>query len=228
VPDRTGSTAHAFEGARRDPHTVSLGRLLVQAPPWSFLPRRFSPQGFDSTRSQACFRDPTPARVSAATACFELVRPPATRLATRRGGRPRCVTTDFCFPLLRQRAPAPRALPASLRGLRLALGPWACTRGRETGGPGVSRRLIRFGGSRQVGTRRFSSEGSRTDRASDTPVASNLPQRAFRHAASGSDRQGRSSRYSVKMKRGKRPRMPSIDKGPTRTRGLATISCAVT
>jgi len=64
-------------------------------------------------------------------------------------------TTDFCFPLLRLRAPAPRALPASLRGLRLALGPWACTHGRETGGPGVSRRPIRFGGLRQVGARRL-------------------------------------------------------------------------
>jgi len=55
-------------------------------------------------------------------------------------------TTDFCFPLLRQRAPAPRELPASLRGLRLALDRRACTRDQETGGPGVSRRLIRFGG----------------------------------------------------------------------------------
>jgi len=46
-------------------------------------------------------------------------------------------TTDFCFPLLRLRVPVPHVLPASLRGLRLALGRRACTRDQETGGPGV-------------------------------------------------------------------------------------------
>jgi hypothetical protein len=35
-------------------------------------------------------------------------------------------TTDVCFPLLRLRAPALRELPASLRGLRLALDLRAC------------------------------------------------------------------------------------------------------
>jgi hypothetical protein len=52
----------------------------------------------------------------------------------------RCVPTDFCFPLLRLRAPAPRAFPASLRSLRLALFPWLASLERETGGSGVSRR----------------------------------------------------------------------------------------
>jgi hypothetical protein len=54
-------------------------------------------------------------------------------------------TIDFCFPLPKLRAPAPRELPASLRDLRLALGRRACTRDQETGEFGVSRRRIRFG-----------------------------------------------------------------------------------
>jgi len=37
-------------------------------------------------------------------------------------------STDFCFPhYFRLRALAPRSFPASLRGLRLAPSPWACT-----------------------------------------------------------------------------------------------------
>jgi len=37
-------------------------------------------------------------------------------------------STDFCFPhCFRLRALAPRSFPASLRGLRLAPSPWACT-----------------------------------------------------------------------------------------------------
>jgi len=64
-------------------------------------------------------------------------------------------TTDFCFPLPYLRVPAPRELPASLRGLRLAHGPRACTRDQETGGPGVSRCLIRFGGLRRAFARSF-------------------------------------------------------------------------
>jgi len=80
------------------------------------------------------------------TNCYELERPSMAHLATRHEARSRYVLTDFCFPLLRLRAPAPRSLPASLRGLRLALDSRACTRDQETGEPGVSRRPIRFGG----------------------------------------------------------------------------------
>jgi hypothetical protein len=79
-------------------------------------------------------------------ACYGLGRPSTACLATRREARPRCVPTDFCFPLLRLRVPAPHRFPASLRSLRFAHRRWACTHGEETGGPGVSRRLIRFSG----------------------------------------------------------------------------------
>jgi len=64
-------------------------------------------------------------------------------------------TIDFCFPTTWLRAPVPRELPASLRGSRLALGRRACTRDQETGGPGVSRRRIRFGGPTRVAAQRL-------------------------------------------------------------------------
>jgi len=66
-------------------------------------------------------------------------------------------TDRLLLPTTRLRAPAPRSLPASLRGLRLALGLWTCTHDQETGGPGVSRRPIRFGGPLRVGAGRSSS-----------------------------------------------------------------------
>jgi hypothetical protein len=88
---------------------------------------------------------PSPASAGS-TVCSRPGHPSTACLATRREGRPRYVPTDFCFPLLRLRAPAPRRLPASLRSFHFALGPWACTQTQETGGPGVSRRRIRFGG----------------------------------------------------------------------------------
>jgi len=63
---------------------------------------------------------PSPAS-AVSTACSRLGRPSTACLAACREARPRCVPTDFCFPLLRLRAPAPRRLPASLRSLRFAL-----------------------------------------------------------------------------------------------------------
>jgi len=88
---------------------------------------------------------PSPAS-AVSTACSRLGRPSTACLAACREARPRCVPTDFCFPLLRLRAPAPHRFPASLRSLRFALEPCARTQTQETGGPGVSRRPVRFGG----------------------------------------------------------------------------------
>jgi len=98
-----------------------------------------------STRRRPISGPSSPASADSTT-CYELDRPSTARLATCREARSRYVLTDFCFPLLRLRVPAPRSLPASLRGLRLALDSRACTRDQKTGEPGVSRRPIRFGG----------------------------------------------------------------------------------
>jgi len=89
---------------------------------------------------------PPPSASAVSTVCSGLGRPSTACLSARREARPRCVPTNFCFPLLRLRAPAPRRFPASLRSFRFALGRWACTQDQETGGPSVSRRSIRFGG----------------------------------------------------------------------------------
>jgi len=123
---------------------------------------------------------PSPAS-AVLTVCSRPSRPPTVCLATRREGRPRCVPTDFCFPLLRLRAPAPRRLPASLRSFHFALGPWACTQTQETGGPSVSRRQIRFGGPVGFVVWRDSSTHSRTSRAADTSVASPFTAAALSH-----------------------------------------------
>jgi len=78
-----------------------------------------------------------PPASAVSTACSRLDRPSTDCLAARREEGSRCIPTDFCFPLLRLRAPAPRRLPASLRSFHFALGPWARTHNQETGGPGV-------------------------------------------------------------------------------------------
>jgi len=90
--------------------------------------------------------EPPPPASAVSTDCFRLGRPSAVYLAVRHEARPRYVLTDFCFPLLRLRVPAPHQFPASLRSFHFARGEWACTHHQETGGPGVSRRRIRFGG----------------------------------------------------------------------------------
>jgi len=105
-------------------------------------------------------------------------------------------TTDFCFPLPRLRVPVPCVLPASLRGLRLALGRRACTRDQETGGPGVSRRPIRFGGLRRVDAR-FVSPALPIQPYLWHPRRSRFTRAALSHEALDSGRQGRFARLSV-------------------------------
>jgi len=105
-------------------------------------------------------------------------------------------TTDFCFPLLRLRVPVPPVLPASLRGLRLALGRRACTRDPETGGPGVSRRPIRFGGLPRVDAR-FVSPAFPIEPYLWHPCRSRISGSVLSHAAIDSGRQGRFARPSV-------------------------------
>jgi len=126
-------------------------------------------------------------------------------------------TTDFCFPLLRLRAPALRQLPASLRGLRLALDTRACTHGQETGGPGVSRRPIRFGVPVRVGGLRHVSPSAPERAMPLTPLSRPSLRAALSHERFGSGCQGRASRPSVKIERALRPRVPSIDRGHSRS-----------
>jgi len=88
--------------------------------------------------------------------CDGLARPPASCLATVHGARARCFRPTSASHCFSTRALAPVSLPASLRGLRLApsregLAPSPT----EAGGPGVSRRPIRFDGRLRVGARRF-------------------------------------------------------------------------
>jgi hypothetical protein len=125
--------------------------------------------------------EPPSSASAVSTACSGLDRPSTACLATRREARPRCVSTDFCFPLLRLRVPVPRPFPASLRSLRFALGRWACTHGQETGGPGVSRRPIRFSGPPRLMHGILPPCTSELSRASDTPVASPFAVAALSH-----------------------------------------------
>jgi len=125
-------------------------------------------------------------------------------------------TTDFCFPLLRLRVPVPRVLPASLRDLRLALGRRACTRDQETGGPGISRCPIRFGGLPRVGARLVSSGAP--DRAVPVtpPSLPTVLRRAFTRRA-----RARSPRPLCpplrELGRNRRPEVPSFARRHPRT-----------
>jgi hypothetical protein len=87
------------------------------------------------------------------TVCSRLDRPSTDCLAARREARSRCVPTDFCFPLLRLRAPAPRWFPAFLRSFHFALGKLARTHNQETGGPGVFTTPDPLRRAARVGTR---------------------------------------------------------------------------
>jgi len=74
--------------------------------------------------------------------------------------------TDFCFPSLRQRAPAPRRFPIACN----RFDPISATEERDT-----SRYPARFGGSRaffRCGA--FLPRAEALDRTSDTPVASEI------------------------------------------------------
>jgi hypothetical protein len=68
------------------------------------LCRAASPRAFPASSwlhpKLSSFSEPTAARVSATTTCFELVRPPATCLAARCGAQTRCVrptSASHCF-----------------------------------------------------------------------------------------------------------------------------------
>jgi len=79
-----------FDGAKCHSHTVSLRRVLVHASLRSLLPVGF-PHELLTPPEADPFSESTPARVSAATVCFELAGPPVARLATCHGAPARCV-----------------------------------------------------------------------------------------------------------------------------------------
>jgi len=143
---------------------------------------------------------PPPSAPAGSTVCSRLGRPSATCLAACREARPRCVPTDFCFPLHRLRVLAPHRFPASLRSFRFALGRWACTQNQETGGPSVSRRSIRFGGS--PGLMRGVLLPRTPDRSVPlTPLSPpHSPSLRFRTSGACWGRQDRISRPSVTMR----------------------------
>jgi len=104
---------------------------------------------------------PARTRVSEALVSFRLARPPPARLAAHRDGRRRMRPTDFCFPSLCRREPAPRLFPTLRPVLPGASGE------RDT-----SRYPARFSGPRALfrcGV--FLPRAETLDRASDTPVA---------------------------------------------------------
>lgn len=87
--------------------------------------------------------------------CDGLARPPASCLAAVHGARAPMLSTDFCFPLLSNTSTRARCAPSI--SPRLAPRPFArrlAPSPTEAGGPGVSRRRIRFDGRFQVGARR--------------------------------------------------------------------------
>jgi len=127
-------------------------------------------------------------------------------------------TADFCFPLLRLRALAPRELPASLRGLRLALDSWACTPNPETGGPGVSRCRIRFSEPDQVDGSASSSERSRSSCTSDTPCRSPHRIAGFRRQHRARLPRALPSPLREDKDEDPHPGMPFIDRRHPRTR----------
>jgi hypothetical protein len=105
--------------------------------------RRFHPTRLRSVRS-ACaphrparrklvrFRDEPPSPASAdSMACSGLDRPSTACLATRREGRPRCVPTDFCFPLLSTTSTRASSVPSI--SSKLALRPWPMSLHPEPG-----------------------------------------------------------------------------------------------
>lgn len=165
-------------------------------------------------RSGPLFRTHRTAR-QRCTTCFELALPPVACLAACDGDKARCVRPISASHNPGQRAPAPRALPASLRSLRLALDPRACTRGRETGETGASRRLIRFGGPSEVGE---AASSTVTPPQAEPLTSLSLPPLrsapAFAEDIFEFGCQGRSLRLSMKIGRSLRPEMPSVPRSP--------------
>lgn len=88
-----------------------------------------------------------------ATGWHTLLRPALRQCAER---EPRCISTDFCFPTSSITSTRASCVPSI--SSRLAPRPFALRlplRMTEAGGPGVSRRLIRFGGRLRVHARRL-------------------------------------------------------------------------
>jgi len=110
-----------FDGAERDSLTDSLGHALVCAPLWNLLPAGFPRELSIPPEAKPLFR----AHHRPRQRCGGLLRASSPSFGLP-CGLPRStstmIATDFCFPLLRLRAPALRLLPVSLRDLRLALG----------------------------------------------------------------------------------------------------------
>lgn len=112
--------------------------------------------------------------------CYELARPFTACLATRREARPRCELTDFCFPLLSAYEHSRLVRSRLLFETRASpLGWWACTHDQKTGGPGVSRRPIRFGEPSRIHAEAFVFLALPSGCTSDTLVASPVGADAF-------------------------------------------------
>jgi len=149
-PRRPGISRHRTRPNHAPPRCDNSARCLRTVSPEHRRCAAPLPSSSALTRrrpdpSQLISEPPSPASADS-TVCHELDRPSAVCLATCREARSRYVLTNFCFPLLQQRALVPRMFPASLRDSRLALDSRACTHDQETGGSGVSRRPVRFGG----------------------------------------------------------------------------------
>jgi len=129
-------------------------------------------------------------------------------------------STDFCFPLFSTTSTRATFVPSissrlAPRPFAAGLVPWMM----ETGGPGGSRRPIRFGGWPPVGARRSSSACSRNHRTSDTPVADPwlpLRLREVRRPPSPPDR---ACKRSMKIRLPRRSGVPSIASCPAPSAG---------
>jgi len=220
----TGLTpSHGLGALRKPAHRFARAPVFTSA---SVKPtsRGPSPRTLGFSRSRPLFRAHRLAR-QRSTICFELAFPPVVCLAARDGDKARCVRPTSASHNPGPRAPAPRALPASLRSLRFALDPRACTRGRETGETGVSRRQIRFGGPSEVGEAACSTvtpPRAEPLASLSLPILQSpgpSPEGIFRFGC-----QGRSLRLSVKIGRSLRPEMPSVPRSPAPLRRSVPVS----
>jgi len=105
------------------------------------------------------------------------------------------------------------------------LGWWACTHDQETGGPGVSRRPIRFGEPSRIHAEAFFFLALPSGRTSDTLVASPVDAERFRVNDASWGRRDRFAHPSVTMRCALRSRMSSIDEGTSALlRGSSPVS----
>jgi hypothetical protein len=156
-------------GANRDLHTVSLGRVLVHAPLRSRLRAGFPRECLAPPEAGSLFR--THHRSCQNGSYSELACPPTACLATCCGAQARCVRPTSASSCFDYEHPCLVSYRHLFETYAPPLNSRACTRSQETGGPGVSRRPIRFGEPPQVIVRRVSSARSRLSQTSDTPVA---------------------------------------------------------